>query len=423
MRIQNNISAMNSHRLLGNNNSQLSGNLEKLSSGYAINRAADNAAGLAISEKMRAQITGLEQAQNNASDGISLVQTAEGAMAEVHSMLNRMSELAVQSANGTYGTGERTKMQAEVASLNAEINRISDSTMFNGVALLGGQSANGHFSNLDATALTITGGATDASADTKVSLAGFATGTQVVINITGTTDADKENITTIKDTSKISGTTMGTGTSSSVVVTLNFELGKNAVLTQSHIDAAYQAALKDATNEQREELANAQITMNGKVQDKGKGSIAASFDKKAEATAGKPNDDVIKLHIGETSAGFNQLAVGVVDVATTALGLSDINIGVSQDDAIAAIDTIATAINQVATYRSSFGAIQNRLDYTINSLGTAQENLQAAESRIRDTDMAAEMMDYTKNNILVQSAQSMLAQANQVPQGVLQLLG
>ncbi len=418
MRIQNNISAMNSHRLLGNNNSALSGNLEKLSSGYAINRAADNAAGLAISEKMRAQITGLEQAQNNANDGISLVQTAEGAMAEVSSMLNRMSELAVQSANGTYGTGERTKMQAEVASLNAEINRISDSTKFNGVALLGGQTSTGHFTGLAATDSGASNTVDGTSA--TISLAGFYTGTTVNINVTAN---GEDNITSITK-AEITGASANGAASTTVAITLEFDLGKSAVLTQSHIDAAYQQALKAVTDDDiREELANAQITMNGKVQDKGNKTVSMAFAGTTGDVGARPSKDVIKLHIGETSAGFNQLAVGVVDIATSALGLSNVNIGLSQDQAIAAIETIETAINQVSTYRSSFGAVQNRLDYTINSLGTAEENLQAAESRIRDTDMAAEMMDYTKNNILVQSAQSMLAQANQLPQGVLQLLG
>ena len=280
MRIQHNIAALNSYRNLTNNNSAVSKNLEKLSSGYKINRAGDDAAGLAISEKMRAQITGLETAQKNANDGISLVQTAEGALTEVHSMLNRMVELADQSANGTYDNNtDRTNLQKEVKSLTDEINRISEGTNFNGINLLNG------------------------------SLAAAGSG----------------------------------------------------------------------------------------------------------ATSG------LTLQIGDTADPFNQLTVNIANMSAASLGISGINIS-TQTGATNAISLIKKAINTVSMTRGDLGATQNRLEHTINNLSVTSENMTAAESRIRDVDMAKEMMAYTKNNILVQASQAMLAQANQIPQGVLQLL-
>ena len=276
MRIQHNIAAMNSYRNLTNNNSALSKNLEKLSSGYRINRAGDDAAGLAISEKMRAQITGLEAAQKNANDAISLVQTAEGALTEVHSMLNRMVELSIQSANGTYDDAvDRANIQKEIRDLNAEIDRISQATNFNGINLLDGSYG--------------------------------------------------------------AGTTSGT------------------------------------------------------------------------------------LQIGDTSDSFNQLKVTISATNTTSLGISTIDLS-TQTGASAAVTLIKAAINTVSSIRGTLGATQNRLEHTINNLSVQTENITAAESRIRDVDMADEMMAYTKNNILVQASQAMLAQANMVPQGVLQLL-
>jgi flagellin len=280
MRIQHNIAALNSYRNLTNNNSAVSKNLEKLSSGYKINRAGDDAAGLAISEKMRAQITGLETAQKNANDGISLVQTAEGALTEVHSMLNRMVELADQSANGTYqNETDRTNLQKEVESLTSEIDRISKGTNFNGINLLNGDLA-----------------------------------------------------------------TTGSG-----------------------------------------------------------------------ATSG------LTLQIGDTNDDFNQLTVKIENMSSSSLGIGNLTIS-TQADAADAISKIKDAINTVSNTRGDLGATQNRLEHTINNLSVTSENMTAAESRIRDVDMAKEMMAYTKNNILVQASQAMLAQANQIPQGVLQLL-
>ncbi len=288
MRIQHNITALNAHRNLTNNNSSVGKNLEKLSSGYKINRAGDDAAGLAISEKMRAQITGLETAQKNAEDGVALVQTAEGALTEVHSMLNRMVALATQSANGTYSTANREEMQKEVDALKDEIDRISKSANFNGMTLFSGDL----------------------------------------------------------------------------------------------------------------------VTKSGKI----------------------------ALHVGETSADHNTLNVTLDGMSSSSIGVKGADGKVETDKAVqdiniktaegakAAIDIANGAIDMISSMRSDFGALQNRLEHTINNLGVQNENITAAESRIRDVDMAKEMMAYTKNNILVQASQAMLAQANQVPQGVLQLL-
>ena len=270
MRIQHNISALNTHRNLTFNNTEAGKNLEKLSSGYKVNRAGDDAAGLAISEKMRGQIRGLDMATKNAQDSISLIQTAEGALNETHAILQRMRELAVQSSNDTNVTSDRKALQEEVNALSAEITRIATNTEFNTQKLLSG---------------------------------GFS---------------------------------------------------------------------------------------------------------------------AKKFHIGANKDQAISLTIDKMDAKT--LAVSNISIS-SQGGANTAISTINQALETVSTERSKLGAVQNRLEHTINNLGATSENLTAAESRIRDTDMAKEMMGFTKNNILMQAAQSMLAQANQQPQGVLQLLG
>ena len=272
MRIQHNIDALNSLRQLGTNNTATGKNIEKLSSGFRINRAGDDAAGLAISEKMRGQIRGLEQAQQNANDGISLIQTAEGGLNETHAILQRMRELAVQSANGTYQDSvDRENLQKEVDALSSEIDRISSATHFNKIQLLDGTMSK-----------------------------------------------------------------------------LTFQIGANGNSDQT-------------------------------------------------------------------------VSLSVADMSASGLGLSSISVA-AQGDANSAISAIDDAINTVSGTRADLGALQNRLEHTVNNLGVTSENLTAAESRIRDVDMAKEMMQYTKNNILTQAAQAMLAQANQQPQGVLQLL-
>jgi len=274
MRIQHNLNAMNSLRQLGTNNTNTGKNLEKLSSGFRINRAGDDAAGLAISEKMRAQINGLEMATKNAEDGISLIQTAEGGLNETHAILQRMRELAVQAANGTNQAEDLQSIQDEIDALADEIDRIGDSTKFNGIDLLNG------------------------------------------------------------------------------------------------------------------------------------GSMAS---------------DGIDFQIGANNADYESVNLTIASMKASDLGVDTIDVTATGDQ-LGAIDAIDAAIADVSAARAGLGAMQNRLEHTINNLGVTTENLTAAESRIRDVDMAKEMMAYTKNNILTQAAQAMLAQANMQPQGVLQLL-
>ena len=408
MRIQHNIMAMNAYRNYANNTSALSKNLEKLSSGYKINRAGDDAAGLAISEKMRAQITGLDKAQDNAKDGISLVQTAEGALTEVHDMLNRMYELAEQSANGTFEDGtDRKQLQKEVDQLKSEINRIADSANFNGIKLLDG--------SMSATAVTkISGSATASKAGVNVSIMADS-----VIDSTGKrTDLKFKLAVASSNSAGVKVTKDGT-------VTITVANKDKDGHTAADIQALLAKAVAEGTGVSDDMLSavrNATVTGAG-VSVPTKSTAATTWTSLATMkNATTPNNGKpLTLQIGDTSDSFNQLKVGIKDCHIDALGLTDMKIG-DQTSAAAALDKIKSAINYVSDVRGTLGATQNRLDHTINNLSVMQENIQDAESTIRDTDVADEMMAYTKNNILIQSAQAMLAQANQVPQGVLQLL-
>ena len=405
MRIQHNIMAMNAYRNYANNTSALSKNLEKLSSGYKINRAGDDAAGLAISEKMRAQITGLDKAQDNAKDGISLVQTAEGALTEVHDMLNRMYELAEQSANGTFEDGtDRKQLQKEVDQLKSEINRIADSANFNGIKLLdGSMSANGTTS-ISGTSADVTKASVDVkiTADSVFDSAGKRSELTFKLSAVSSNDQDGAEV---KENGEVT-----------------IKLKKKTLYTSEDIQALLSkasAANANVSKDTLEAAQNATVTGSGigKASNAGSWTSLAKTSAAAQANNGKP----LTLQIGDTSDNFNQLRVGIKDCHVAALDLTDMKIG-DQDSAAKALDRIKSAINYVSDVRGTLGATQNRLDHTINNLSVMQENIQDAESTIRDTDVADEMMAYTKNNILIQSAQAMLAQANQVPQGVLQLL-
>ncbi|MCB5374747.1 flagellin [Flavonifractor plautii] len=409
MRIQHNIMAMNAYRNYANNTSALSKNLEKLSSGYKINRAGDDAAGLAISEKMRAQITGLDKAQDNAKDGISLVQTAEGALTEVHDMLNRMYELAEQSANGTFEDGtDRKQLQKEVNQLKSEINRIADSANFNGIKLLDG--------SMSANATTkLTSTATNSKAGVDLNIVADS-----VYDATGKrTELDFSlSVTTTANSAGVSVDENGT-----VLITV---MGKDADGISAEEIQAMLAKAKAANSKVSEDIMNAvrdaTVTGKGIVAPKSATNATKWTDVATVTSATTANKgESLVLQIGDTSDRFNQLRVGIKDCHVDALGLTDMKIG-DQDSAAKALDKIKSAINYVSDVRGTLGATQNRLDHTINNLSVMQENIQDAESTIRDTDVADEMMAYTKNNILIQSAQAMLAQANQVPQGVLQLL-
>ena len=513
MRIQHNIAALNSYRNLTGNNSAVSKNLEKLSSGYRINRAGDDAAGLAISEKMRAQITGLNTAQKNAQDGVSLVQTAEGAMTEVHSMLNRMVELADQSANGTYADEvDRENLQKEISSLKDEIDRIADSTNFNGINLLDGSLSTGKlptFTGLDGltpttiaatgnkTELTIGKVAADVDQDKEYSLtfnytdangaakektikltakntqtlvdangneytlktAGQATEEEMAKAFAGALSADSEvgGLFTVAENagklSFVSKETGSTGGSKVLAATTKYDT-TSATLTPAQTAGTDAKVEYDFQNMEKDKV----FTVNGEkfvfatagkqfdsdvnvLETAGTTPTADEVGKMAGMIANKLglSDEQVKddgtkitfsasagnggltLQIGDTADKFNQMTVSVGDMHAKALGISDVDIS-TQAGAKAAVDKIKSAINSVSSTRGDLGAIQNRLEHTINNLSVSAENMTAAESRIRDVDMANEMMAYTKNNILVQSSQAMLAQANQLPQGVLQLL-
>jgi flagellin len=382
MRVQHNIAAMNSYRNYGNNTKTINKNLEKLSSGYKINRAGDDAAGLAISEKMRAQITGLEVAQKNAKDGISLVQTAEGALTEVHSMLNRMFELAEQSANGTYDKDlDRQQLQKEVSALRTEINRIRDSSNFNGQKLLNGE--------LDGSEVSGMSSVTDASfAEGDDATTASNEAVQGISGVTITWDSTNENYAVAVN-----------GLANTYTATATFDPG------DSSVDI-------DITNNNGDEFGTLTLQLGEFAED---GSTVGT----ATITMGKGSS--LQLQIGDSSDSYNQLKVNIGDIQDKALGIDTIDIS-NVSGATGAMKQIKDAINTVSDIRGGLGAIQNRLEHTINNLSVMQENMQDAESTIRDTDVAAEMMKYTKNSILVQSAQAMLAQANQQPQGVLQLL-
>ena len=664
MRIQHNIMAMNAYRNYSNNTSALSKNLEKLSSGYKINRAGDDAAGLAISEKMRAQITGLETAQKNAKDGISLVQTAEGALTEVHDMLNRMVELADQSANGTYDNEvDRANLQKEVDQLREEINRIADSANFNGINLLDGNlskgttqlgdafnkvaissvdgttataattasfkidlskdvgadgsifatltSANGT-AQINAIAVTLGDGTTttlgqlftvktnansvftieaqtagaltqkvleqltaskavsvtsqgsnigsgspatkaeyklefdfndmlSANGGTKftigdktfqilkggstadladgvigIDISAYNLGTSGGGNTVGQWGAANEIFNTISNAlgtanfefsaaptanapgndtytltfkAKEAGSAgnmgevrfvdaTGTATNSAGGITATYTEGKDAgkatagsfaqvtyelnlnqfsvgdklSITTPGSTGAIEVEIVDAADADPTKgkitlqdfqngtklaqvfegmgvgtgmlsFADGKLTITGTTEGQTAEDLADSIT--IDATCANDGAEVtnngLTLQIGDTSDDFNQLQVSIDDMHTDALGIDTLSIA-DQDSAAKAVDLIKGAINKVSSVRGTLGATQNRLDHTINNLSVMTENIQDAESTIRDTDVADEMMAYTKNNILIQSAQAMLAQANQVPQGVLQLL-
>lgn len=396
MRIQHNISALNSYRQLGGNNNAVAKNLEKLSSGYRINRAGDDAAGLAISEKMRAQITSLETAQKNAQDGISLVQTAEGALTEVHSMLNRMVELAGQSANGTYQNAvDRENLQKEMAALTSEIDRIADGTNFNGIKLLDGSMDGRGKGSMDAM-----GGATvsiTSSEPTKVTI--VASSSKAATGATN--DGDKAI--------KVDVDPNGGG----YTITLG---AKNAGADGNTYSAAdINTALKNAGVKDVTVSLDTDITLTSATSQLNGANTQDITTQLAEGSK------ALTLQIGESAEDFNKLDVSVGSMKAEALGIAAVDIS-TQEGAAAAVDMLKNAINSVSSTRGDLGALQNRLEHTINNLGVTAENMTAAESRIRDVDMAKEMMTFTKNNILVQASQSMLAQANQQPQGVLQLL-
>lgn len=395
MRIQHNISALNANRQLTANNTALSKNIEKLSSGYRINRAGDDAAGLAISEKMRGQIRGLDQATSNANDGISLVQTAEGGLNETHSILQRMRELSVQSSNGTYQDSvDRENIQKEVTALTSEIDRISSSTQFNKINLLDG--------SLSSTVSTTGTGATALTAMTTTG-GSLAVGDEVEFTLTQSDGSSTDTTVGLKDED---GNTI-TGLTATIKDSSGSALAAKTALAASK---AYTVTLSGGTGD------NAKY--NGLTLSFTTGSTAISAGGTADATVETKG---LSFQIGANGSSSEQVSLQIGDMSSTGLKVNGIDVS-TQDGATDAIATIDAAINSVSGTRANLGALQNRLEYTVNNLSTTSENLTSAESRIRDVDMAEEMMDMTKNSILSQAAQAMLAQANTQPQNVLSLL-
>ncbi|OAJ75363.1 flagellin [Brevibacillus sp. SKDU10] len=376
MRINHNVSALNTHRQLGVNTGASGKNLEKLSSGLRINRAGDDAAGLAISEKMRGQIRGLEMASKNAQDGISLIQTAEGALTETHSILQRMRELAVQASSDTNEGVDRQKLQAEVDELSKEIKRISTDTEFNNQKVL------------------------DGSFEDKTFHIGANQGQNIKLSI-----------------NNMSNKELGVNGNYKETDLANIELTvKNR--DGADITIKFSDPTKTAATETSAELTKANeytVTL------KSDGAVGTGTKQDVMDALKKAGLDVV----AKDETKMNEVVKGTIADQKADAGVADDTKGVNistQKAADKAITTINNALNKVSEERSKLGANQNRLEHTINNLGATAENLTAAESRIRDVDMAKEMMDFTKNNILTQAAQAMLAQANQQPQGVLQLL-
>ena len=446
MVVQHNMQAANANRMLNVTTSAQSKSTEKLSSGYRINRAADDAAGLTISEKMRKQIRGLDRASTNAQDGVSAVQTAEGALTEVHSMLQRMNELATQSANGTNSTTDRKAIQDEIDQLTTEIDRVSETTKFNEMYLLKGNSDNttktlnahdaGIAGNLvDNKNGTSTFTITPLSANDKITIAGK----EYTI---GTAGAPTAATLTFKGGNK--ATNFGTVTGGNYTAFQNDDEMKAALAAGTDIKKGNATTAADPTNDytytpgQAGQAPAGKITADEaytKISDEliKASSIGADAGTKATVTNAAnvftitQGQVAIKdalsfnLHVGADADTTNKISVKIDSMSSAGLGIKGIKADTEQD-ATYAIDAIADAISKVSDQRSSLGAVQNRLEHTINNLDNVVENTTSAESRIRDTDMAKEMVNYSKNNILAQAGQSMLAQANQSNQGVLSLL-
>jgi flagellin len=395
MRINNNLMAINTHRQLGITNTASSKSMEKLSSGFRINRAGDDAAGLAISEKMRGQIRGLTQASRNAQDTISLIQTAEGALTESHAILQRMRELAVQAANDTNTDSDRKELQNEVKQLISELDRIGNTTEFNTKKLLDGSAkgvkeavdGNVRVNNNSALTLDVSG------LETAVKDGGKVDGAYMIIKVNNESTSSAFKTTDFK------------------IVGPDGESNTDITITSASTIKFTDSIAGTATT----------ITLSGTqtLIDNMRVGESITFVFGAAEEASQELDDSIMAQIGANAGQTAFISIG--DMRAAALGVDKIDIS-NKFGAQVAIETVNNALEKVSTQRSALGAMQNRLEHTIKNLDTSAENLQASESRIRDVDMAKEMMEFTKQNILQQAAQAMLAQANQAPQGVLQLL-
>ncbi|WP_222265381.1 flagellin N-terminal helical domain-containing protein [Modestobacter marinus] len=377
--VNTNISAMNAYRNLSTTNDSMSKSLERLSSGYRINRAADDAAGLAISEGLRSQIGGISQAVRNTQDGVSVVQTAEGGLSTTTSILQRMRDLAVQSANDSNDDNSRAAINAETTALKAELTRIADKTTFNNVNLLDGSFTGKQFQ------------------------VGYASGDtiSVDINSTGVTPA-KTSFVNGGATATAAAATFAVGTVSVTTAALTASTDANAIATELNADGNFAASFTAAVDSNTGGLT---ITAKDAAQT---GSITIGGGLAATAGATAPTVSAA----GTATGGFDATDLGVAGITLA-----------TKAGANAAITAIDEAITQVSSARANLGALQNRFEHTINNLNTTNENLTASESRIRDTDMAQEMTNFTRTQVLTQAGTSMLAQANQSTQSILKLLG
>ena len=380
MRINTNISAMNAHRQLGVNTNMGAKSMEKLSSGLRINRAGDDAAGLAISEKMRGQIRGLNQASRNAQDGISLIQTAEGALNETHSILQRMRELVVQAENGTNTDDDKAQIQKEIGELSTEITSIAEKTKFNTLSLLNGT--------------------VGVKVDSGTAIAGLVTAAGATIDVTNANASTTYTLT--RDANNL--TLSGGGVSQTIGVT-----NATAVATGTNLNFD-KLGVKITTGSVTDFSAAANV-----------GTIITGASESLTFQIGANSSDQEKINLSIANMKADALGDGP-DVADK-VNRVDVTLDAAAQTFTKRLDILDEAMKEVSTERSNLGAIQNRLEHSIANLDTSKENLQAAESRVRDVDMAAEMMEFTKSNILNQAATAMLAQANMAPQSVLQLLG
>ena len=477
MVVQHNMQAMNANRMLNITTGQQAKSTEKLSSGYRINRAADDAAGLTISEKMRKQIRGLDQASTNAQDGVSSVQTAEGALTEVHSMLQRMNELAVQAANGTNSKeSDRQAIQDEIDQLTTEIDRVAETTKFNEIYLLKGDSnggtknvfMKGHDAGLKGTLTDSAKSATfvmdDLKAGDKVTIAGKeysigsteadvkklivdpGAGKSSTVKIDGTEyklNHTGGNLEILKDGNKVTKADVGITTGTTDLASLDEFKGlvkaglvvevdgkKYTVMTDANTDNIDDDDSSVITKDKAEEKIQAELTAANNIGtvDRATTVAKATANGKTTYTIDKGYATVadtlsFNLHVGADADMTNKITVDIDTMNSANLGIKGLNVtDASGTAATYAVDAISDAIAKVSSQRSALGAVQNRLEHTIDNLDNIVENTTTAESRIRDTDMAEEMVEYSKNNILAQAGQSMLAQANQSTQGVLSLL-
>jgi flagellin len=479
MVVKHNLSAMNSNRMLGITTATLSSSTEKLSSGYKINRAADDAAGLAISEKMRKQIRGLTQASSNAEDGISAVQTAEGALAEVQDMLQRINELSVKSSNGTNSDTDRDYIQNEVNQLVTEIDRVAQTTKFNETYLLKGdesaaknysfsyglavtvESASANFDSSNSQSGTIDSVTFEASGTVSNEIANDLLNSLRTQGITVTTTANSIGAPTVSVS--LNGDAASNYTVASTATPGTFEIkdlkGERVATVEASVGAVDGYATILATDAKAQESssellefydadgnaisANAlenyvTVATDGKVYKKADASDLydavghkytdaeltqrITTDEAVKATKDLTSAINIKFQVGADTSSSNKISINIEAMSAKGLGINGLKVSTT-NTADAAVNTVAAALQKVSRQRSTLGAIQNRLEHTINNLDNVVENTTSAESAIRDTDMATEMVTYSNANILAQAGQAMLAQANQSNQGVLTLLG